>query len=102
MMIFRIATGFFIWDVYKWLLVFLLPALLACLAVNSALKIRGGRLVPKKHHKVHDHAEMLPAERFAAAFSKTFVEPWGNLSASPLIGIAALTLLLVIAVFSRG
>ena len=44
MMAFRISTGFFIWDVYRWLLVFLLSALVAWLVVNIAVRRRGGRL----------------------------------------------------------
>lgn len=99
MMAFRISTGFFIWDVYKWLLVFLLSALVAWLVVSIAVKRRGGRLFPEPRRRVQEQSAVLPVERFIAGFSRVFIEPWGELPSCGLFGIAALTILFVITIF---
>lgn len=99
MMAFRISTGFFIWDVYRWLLVFLLSALVAWLVVNIAVRRRGGRLFPEPAHNMQEHSGVLPVERFIAGFSRIFIEPWGELLSCGLFGIAALLILFVTAIF---
>lgn len=99
MMVFRISTGFFIWDVYKWLLVFLLSALVAWLAVSVAMRRRGGRLFPKPRQSAQKSAAALPVETFIAAFSRLFIEPWGELPFCGILGIAALVILFVTAIF---
>ena len=99
MMAFRISTGFFIWDVYKWLLVFLLSALVAWLAVSVAVRRRGGRLFPEPRQSAQKSSAVLPVEIFIAAFSRLFIEPWGELPSCGIFGIAALVILFVTAIF---
>lgn len=96
---FRIATGFFTWDVYRWALVFFSAALLSWACVALCLKFCGGGLFPEKKGGVEVQA-MFPAERFVTAFAKVFVLPWNDLPAGGLCGIAALFILFVIAVFT--
>ncbi|MDO5116624.1 MAG: hypothetical protein Q4D58_11090 [Synergistaceae bacterium] len=99
-MLFRIATGFFTWDVYKWALVFLTAALIVGLMVSLAAHLRGGRLLPLRRREEYEESRPFPLERLAAAFIDNCVSPWRDIAAGGLLGIAALTALFAVAVFT--
>ena len=94
MMFFSISTGFFAWNLLKWLVLFLVVAAALSFAVRRALKhgvdFRGGAA-----------AESIGAfsRSGVRSFLENCIEPWLALPFSPLLGLGALFLLFVIAVF---
>ncbi|MEG1824404.1 MAG: hypothetical protein RR501_06485 [Cloacibacillus sp.] len=101
MILFRIATGFFIWDVYKWLSVFLLAAIILGFFISAAVRVHGGRLVREDRARRMEYSGVFDIERFAAAITKLTVEPWAEMPACGLICLAALVLFFAAAIFLR-
>lgn len=101
MIFFRIVTGFFIWDVYKWLMVFLIAALMAGLAISLAIRSRGGRLISSELRRGMEYSGLFSCEITVAALVKLAVEPWSGRPAVGLFGIALLVLFFYIAIFLR-
>ncbi|MCF0247607.1 MAG: hypothetical protein HUJ86_03275 [Synergistes sp.] len=98
---FRISTGFYIWDVYKWLLVFMLSLFLVWLAVSLAVTRKGGWIFPESEKEMPQKSRRLPIERALTYFTRNFIEPWESIPVCGLLGIAGLTLLFVTAIFLR-
>ena len=96
----RIATGFFTWDVYKWLLVFLIAAA-AGAALVSFCAHRSGVGTAYERGESEASFPMFPSERFIAALATACFRPWRGMAAGGLCGIAALVLLFATALFLR-
>ena len=96
----RIATGFFTWDVYKWLLVFLI-AVAAGAALVSFCAHRSGGGTASERGESEASFPMFPSERFIAALATACFRPWRGMAAGGLCGIAALVLLFATALFLR-
>ena len=96
----RIATGFFTWDVYKWLLVFLIAAA-AGAALVSFFAHRSGGGTASERGESEASFPMFPSERFIAALATACFRPWRGMAAGGLCGIAALVLLFATALFLR-
>lgn len=96
----RISTGFFTWDVYKWLLVFLLAAAAGVAVVCFCSHRAGSGTAPSRGNE-ETIFPMFPSERFIAAFAAACFRPWRSMAAGGLCGIAALVLLFAAALFSR-
>lgn len=100
-MIFRLETGYFIWNLYAWAAVFLLSTAVVCGAVYAIYSITGGRLlnekdiVPKKDGWLDE-----TAEHSASSFMDKTVAAWAKLPFCHMLMIAALTLLFMSALFS--
>ncbi len=102
MILFRIATGFYTWDVYKWLSVFLFVGLAAGLLVSIAVRRHGGRLIHEAGSTgTPDASRTFDIERFAAALTKIIIEPWAALPSCGLTALAVLTIFLAAAIFCR-
>lgn len=101
MILFRIATGFYIWDVYKWLSVFLFTAFAAALYISLCVRRRGGRLAPEKRGDRMDSAGAYPIERFGGAFVKVIMDPWEEMPSCGLIALAVFFIFFVVAIFAR-
>lgn len=99
-MMLRISTGFFTWDVYKWLLVFLMAAACGAAAVSLCVRRSGGVVSPARSERAVAFP-MFPSERFIAEVAASCFRPWRRAAASGLCGIAALVLLFAAAVFVR-
>ena len=96
----RISTGFFTWDVYKWLLVFLVAAAAGAAVVCLCARFAGSRTEPAREGG-EAAFPMFPSERFIAAFAAVCFRPWRSTAAGGLCGIAALVLLFAAALFVR-
>ena len=96
----RISTGFFTWDVYKWLLVFLVAAAAGAAVVCLCARFAGSRTEPAREGG-EVAFPMFPSERFIAAFAAVCFRPWRSTAAGGLCGIAALVLLFAAALFVR-
>ena len=96
----RIATGFFTWDVYKWLLVFLIAAAAGAALVSFCAHRSGGGTASERGESEASFP-MFPSERFIAALATACFRPWRGMAAGGLCGIAALVLLFATALFLR-
>lgn len=101
MILFRIATGFYIWDVYKWLSVFLLTAFAAGLYISVSVRYRGGRLVPERRGGKMDYSGLYPIERFGAEIARLIFNPWAKKPAAGLIALGVLAVFFYTAIFLR-
>lgn len=97
-MIFKISTGFFVWDVFKWLLLFAVTAFLFLCAVEHAVK-RGGVKLSDNGAPAGDEPAAAFHSDLARRFLEECIEPWTVLPLCPLFGIGALLLLFVTAIF---
>lgn len=96
----RIATGFFTWDVYKWLLAFLIAAAAGAALVSFCAHRSGGGTASERGESEASFP-MFPSERFIAALATACFRPWRGMAAGGLCGIAALVLLFATALFVR-
>lgn len=101
MILFRITTGFFTWDVYKWLMVFLFAAALFSAIIALSLRGRGGRLIYERKRRMMEYSEITQEELSVAAFAKLAIEPWIKSPYGGLLGILTLLLLFAAAIFLR-
>ncbi|MBQ9881468.1 MAG: hypothetical protein IJM42_02525 [Synergistes sp.] len=97
-MIFKISTGFFVWDVLKWLLLFAVTSLLFVSAVQYAVK-RGGIRLSDKGASAADEAAGAFSSAAARRFAEECIKPWTGHRLCPIFGIASLLLLFVTAIF---
>lgn len=98
----RIATGFFTWDVYKWLLAFFIAAAAAAALVSFCAHRAGGKIMPLRDDDGEEVAlPFFPSEGLIAALADSSFRPWRDNAAGGLWGIAALLLLFAAALFAR-
>lgn len=96
----RISTGFFTWDVYKWLLVFFVAAAAGGAVVALCARRTGSGTAPARDAK-EPAFPMFPLERSLAEFAAVGFRPWRSMAAGGLCGIAALVVLFAVALFLR-
>lgn len=99
-MIFRLTTGYFVWNLHAWLIVFVLSAILLSLFVSYTIKKRGGRCVA-----IHDRVERsFPLDPFLLALLRFLNEcmlPWKDWGPGHLLSVLVLLFLFTIAVFFK-
>ena len=99
-MIFRLTTGYFVWNLHAWLMVFVLSAIILSLFITRTAKKRGGRCVD-----IGERIDRtLPIDPFwdaALHFLNECISPWKKWGPGHLISVLVLTFLFVVAVFSK-
>ncbi|MBR4400388.1 MAG: hypothetical protein IKT09_01705 [Synergistes sp.] len=97
-MLFKITTGFFVWDVLKWLLLFAVTSSIFLSAVRYAVR-RGGIKRPENRNSIGDDSAGAFSSDSARCFLEVCVKPWTDHPLCPLFGMGALLLFFVTAIF---
>ena len=97
-MLFKITTGFFVWDVLKWLLLFAVTSSVFLYAVQYAVR-RCGIKRPENRGSTGNESAGAFSYDFTRRFLEACIKPWTDHPLCPLFGMGALLLLFVTAVF---
>ena len=99
-MISTLETGYFIWNISAWLVMFLFSAGIFCLATYIIKKRTGGDLVSNKMIRgCREDVEESFFEHWASLFKSKIMEPWFDFPFSHIISIIVLFIFFAVALF---
>ena len=102
-MISTLETGYFIWNISAWLVMFFFSAGIFCLATYIIKKRTGGDLVSNKMIRgCREEFEESFFEQKASFFKSRIMEPWFDFPFSHILSIIVLFLLFIVALFSNS
>lgn len=98
---FKLSSGYFTWNVSAWVLVFCFSAVIISASISFFLNKRGMRYVPLSQTRTDCKDNVFAAlGNVTVLFVNSFTSPWMNKPYAVMVGIFALTLLFIIAVYS--
>ena len=98
----ELATGFYVWNVFSWLFIFVITGAVLCLAVYLSVRTKNGRIAHVHAASESRGMQLWALEKRLRDFRDEYVRPCLTAPPYHVVMLAAIALLLAAAVMCGG